>query len=300
MAPTSETALKALVPDHRPASVPRRTTLLARLLGDRAVLVALLVLAVPVGLTLLSLVVTLGSVTEMSAARRLMPPGSGLVFGADALGRDLLARVAEGGQTSLAIGVLVGVIAAAGGLVLGLIAGYLRLVDAVLMRVMDGLMAIPGILLAIAFMSIVGASIVNVVVALGLTSLPNVVRLVRAMVLSLREQPFVEAAIAAGNGTPRIIFRHLLPQTLGPLAVQATFICTSAIIAEAYLSFIGVGTPPEIPSWGNVIADGRTHFRLAPWIVLIPGAFVAATVLAINLIGDALRDALDPRGASQL
>jgi peptide/nickel transport system permease protein len=284
----------------RPALRRRRAGLIQRLLRDRTVVFGLACLAIPVGLALLSLVLDLGSATQMSAAQRLSPPSAALPFGADSLGRDLFARVAQGGLTSLAVGVSVAVLAAVGGLVLGLLAGYLRAVDAVLMRVMDGLMAIPGILLAIGLMSIAGASFVNVVLALALTDLPRVVRLVRAMVLSLREQPFVEAALAAGNSTTRVIFRHILPQTLGPLAVQATFFCGSAIIAEAYLSFLGVGTPPEIPSWGNVIAEGRTHFRLSPWIVLIPAGFIAATVLAVNLIGDALRDALDPRGASQL
>lgn len=236
----------------------------------------------------------------MDGAIRLTAPSWAHPFGTDNLGRDLFAHVLRGGQVSLAIGIAVAVLSTAIGLVLGLLAGFVRVVDAVLMRIMDGIMAIPGILLAIALMSVAGAGLVNVIVAITIADVPRVVRLVRAMVLSLREQTFVDAARIAGNRTGRIVFRHLLPMTLGPLAVQATFICTSAIITEAYLSFIGAGTPPDMPSWGNIIAENRIYFRGAPWSVLIPGCFIAATVLGINLMGDALRDALDPRVAKAI
>ncbi|MCB2054670.1 MAG: ABC transporter permease [Geminicoccaceae bacterium] len=236
----------------------------------------------------------------MDNAIRLAPPSLAHPFGADNLGRDLFGHVLRGGQISLVIGICVAVLSTSIGLVLGLIAGFVRVADAILMRIMDGLMAIPGILLAIALMSVAGSGLFNVIVAITVADVPRVVRLVRSMVLSLREQTFVDAARMAGNGTGRIVFRHLLPATLGPLAVQATFICTSAIITEAYLSFIGAGTPPDTPSWGNIIAEGRIYFRSAPWIVLIPGFLIAATVLGINLMGDALRDALDPKVAKAI
>lgn len=226
---------------------------------------------------------------------RLLAPSLDHPFGTDNVGRDLFERVLLGGQISLAVGVAVSVLATTIGLFLGLIAGFLRPLDAVIMRVTDGLLAIPGLLLAIALVAVAGSSLGNVIFAITITSIPGVTRLVRSIVLSLRDQTFVDAARMAGNGTLRIVFRHLLPITLGPLVVQATFICTAAIITEAYLSFIGAGTPPDMASWGNIIAEGRNYFRIAPWIVLIPSAFIAVTVLGINLIGDALRDALDPR-----
>ena len=231
----------------------------------------------------------------MNAALRMRPPSTGMVFGTDNVGRDLFTRVLLGGQVSIIIGITVAICATAIGLVFGLLAGFVRAADAVVMRVMDGLMAIPGILLAIALMSVAGSSMTNVILAITLTDIPSVVRLSRSMVLSLRDQTFVDAARMAGVPARRIVLRHLLPMIGGPLAVQATFICTSAIIAEALLSFIGAGTPPDQPSWGNIIAEGRAYFRIAPWIVLIPGGFIAATVLGINLMGDALRDVLDPR-----
>lgn len=236
----------------------------------------------------------------MDSSIRLSPPSWEHPFGADNVGRDLFAHVLRGGRVSLFIGITVAILSTLIGLALGLLAGFIRVVDGIIMRIMDGLMAIPGILLAVALMSIAGSGLFNVIIAITVTDIPRVVRLVRSMVLSLREQLFVDSARMAGASTGRIVFRHLLPMTLGPVAVQATFICTSAIITEAYLSFIGAGTPPDLPSWGNIIAEGRIYFRSAPWIVLIPGFLIAATVLGINLMGDALRDALDPKVAKSL
>ena len=163
------------------------------------------------------------------------------------------------------------------------------------MRVMDGIMAIPGILLAIAMIALAGSSLVTVVVAISIPEVPRVVRLVRALVLSIREEPYVEAAITVGTRVPGILIRHVLPNTVAPLIVQGTYVCASAVVIEAILSFLGAGTPPEIPSWGNIIAEGRTYFQIAPWMIFFPGVFLAITVLAVNILGDGLRDSLDPR-----
>jgi peptide/nickel transport system permease protein len=226
---------------------------------------------------------------------RLRAPSPEQWFGTDQYGRDIYSRTLYGGRISL----LVGTTVAAGSLLLGvsigLIAGYYRGADAVLMRVMDGLMAIPAILLALALMALMRASIQNVIMALTIPEIPRVVRLVRACVLSLREQTMVEAARAIGARTPRILLRYMLPALVPPLIVQGTYICASAILFEAYLSFLGAGTPSIIPSWGNIMAEGRAYVQRAFWIILFPGAFLAATVLAVNLVGDGLRDLLKVR-----
>jgi peptide/nickel transport system permease protein len=232
---------------------------------------------------------------EINPIDRLQPPSLEHWFGTDHLGRDSFARTLYGGRISLIVGLCVSTMSTFVGLVIGLMSGYHRRLDVVVMRVMDGLMAIPGILLAIALMALIHASVRNVILALTIPEIPRVVRLVRALVLSLREQPFVEAMQAAGAGIPRILFRHIMPNTLAPLLVQATYICASAVIVEAYLSFLGAGTPPNTPSWGNIMAEGRSYVQLAFWIIFFPGLFVAMTVLAINLAGDGLRDTLDPK-----
>ena len=181
------------------------------------------------------------------------------------------------------------------GLFLGLIAGYIRVMDAVIMRVMDGLMSIPAILLAIAMISLSGATLFTVVAAIVIPEIPRVTRLVRSVVLTVREEPYVEAAISAGTRVPLIMVRHVLPNTIAPLIVQATYICGSAMLTEAILGFLGAGIPPEIPSWGNIMSEGRTFFQLTPWIIFFPGICLAVTVLAVNILGDGLRDTLDPR-----
>ncbi len=237
---------------------------------------------------------------EMNVVDRLMPPGGDYLFGTDAYGRDILSRTLHGGRVSLVIGIAVALASTVLGLVIGIIAGYFRTADAIIMRVMDGLMAIPGILLAIALMSLTRASIGVVILAITVPEIPRVVRLVRAVVLTVREQTYIQAAAAIGTRFPRLLRRHILPNTMAPLIVMATYICASAVLVESYLSFLGVGTPPEIPSWGNIIAEGRLYVQLAFWNIGFPGIFLALMVLSINLLGDGLRDLLDPRMARRL
>jgi peptide/nickel transport system permease protein len=236
----------------------------------------------------------------LSPIRRLRPISAENWFGTDMLGRDVYSRVVYGTRVSLTVGLAVAVLATTIGLAIGLVTGYLRWLDAVVMRVMDGLMSIPSVLLAIALISLTRASLENVIIAIAIAEVPRVVRLVRSLVLTLREQPYVEAAIASGTRLPAILMRHILPNTLAPLLVQATYIWASAMITEAILSFIGAGTPPIIPSWGNFMAEARSLIQVAPTILLFPGLFLSLTVLSVNLLGDGLRDALDPRLARRL
>jgi peptide/nickel transport system permease protein len=222
------------------------------------------------------------------------------LMGTDSLGRDIYTRVVYGARVSLIVGITVAVLSVVIGLVIGLFAGYLRWLDGIVMRIMDGLMAIPAILLAIALVSLSGASMMTVIVAVAIPEIPRVVRLVRAIVLSIREEPYVEAAISVGTPTVKVLWRHVLPNTIAPLIVQATFICGSAILLEAILSFLGVGIPPETPTWGNIMAEGRSLFQVYPHNILYPGTFLTLTVLAINMLGDGLRDTLDPRMSKRL
>ena len=264
---------------------------------------------VAVGVALLLLIVVcsvtapwLGTVDPISIdpSHRLRDLSAEHWFGTDRFGRDLYSRVMYGGRVSLIVGVSVAALSTVIGLAIGLVSGYLRAVDAVVMRAMDGMMAIPAIMLAIALIALSKASIMIVIAAVTLPEVPRVVRLVRSIVLTLREQPYIEAATAIGTSVPRILVRHLLPNALPPLIVQATYICASAVLIEAALSFLGAGTPPEIPSWGNIMSEGRTYFQLKPGMVLLPGFFLAVTVLSINLVGDGLRDMLDPRLARRM
>ena len=221
------------------------------------------------------------------------------LMGSDSFGRDIHSRVIYGTQVSLLVGVCTAVVALSIGIVLGLCAGYLRWLDGPLMRVMDGLMAIPAILIAIALVAMWRGSLLTVIIAIAIPEIPRVTRLVRALVLSIREEPYVEAAISLGTPTWKIMGRHILPNCVAPLVVQGTFICASGILVEAILSFLGVGLPPDIPTWGNVMAEGRAQFNQYPHNIFFPGAFLAVTVLAVNILGDGLRDTLDPKMAKR-
>ncbi len=244
----------------------------------------------------------LGTVDPQAVAplQRLKQPSGEYWFGSDMLGRDVYSRVLYGARVSLAVGIAVALLSTLLGLAIGLVTGYLRWLDAIVMRVMDGLMSIPPVLLAIALMALTRASMENVIAAITLAEVPRVVRLVRSLVLTLREEPYVVAAIAAGTRLPRILARHILPNIAATLLVQATYVCASAMITEAILSFIGAGTPPNIPSWGNIMAEARSLFQIAGYLILFPGVCLSVTVLAVNLLGDGMRDALDPRLARRM
>nr|WP_229428726.1 ABC transporter permease [Microvirga pudoricolor] len=236
---------------------------------------------------------------SISPARRMRPPSTQFWFGTDNLGRDIFTRVIYGSRVSLMVGVGVAALATLFGTFIGLLTGFNRVADAILSRVMDGLMSIPAILIAIALTALTRASVQGVIIAITIAEIPRVARLVRGVTLTLRDQPFIESARSIGCSTPQILFRHILPNTLAPLIVQASFIGASAILIEATLSFLGAGAPTEIPSWGNIMADGRSLFQISPHIIFFPALFLAITVLAVNIVGDAARDALDPRLARE-
>jgi len=226
---------------------------------------------------------------------RLKGPSAEFWLGTDSLGRDVYARMVYGARISLMVGLTVAIITVISGSIIGLLAGYFPRVDAIVMRLMDGIMAIPSILLAIALVALMGSSVKVVIIAIAIPEIPRVTRLVRAVVLSVRDLPFVEAARSNGTRVAKLLRRHILPSTVAPLIVQATYICASAILTEAGLSFLGAGTPPEFPTWGNMIASSRLYLQIAPWTIFAPGICLALVVLAVNLLGDGLRDRLDPR-----
>ncbi|MEH2493784.1 peptide/nickel transport system permease protein [Bradyrhizobium sp. AZCC 1678] len=233
--------------------------------------------------------------TRLNPVQRLRTPSLQHLFGTDQFGRSTLSRTLNGTRISLTVGILVAVVTTAAGLLFGLFAGFLRRIDNVIMRLMDGIMAIPGILLAIALMSLFGSSIQNVVVAISIAEIPRMARIVRSSALVIREQPYVEAAVTNGTKLSRLLWRHVLPNIAAPVIVQATYVFASAMIVESVLSFLGAGTPPTIPSWGNMLAEGRQYLQRGPWMIAFPGACLALLVLTVNVLGDALRDALDPR-----
>ncbi len=237
---------------------------------------------------------------DMNPVDRLRAPGAEHWFGTDMYGRDSYSRVIYGSRISLFVGLVVAAFTSVIGLAVGLISGFVRRLDNPIMRIMDGIMALPDLLLAISFVALTKASVQNVIVALIIPQTPRVVRLVRSIVLVLREQPFVESAMAMGARLPRLLVRHLLPNTIAPLVVQGTYVMASAVLIEAGLSFLGAGTPPEIPSWGNIMAEARSYVRVGFWLLLFPGLFLATTVLSINMLGDGLRDLLDPRIARRM
>lgn len=272
----------------------RRSGLLSFLRDNPTIAICVSVLLAAVAVAVFAPLLA-GDPLELDPINRLKHPGAEYWFGTDRIGRDIFARTVYGTRVSLLVGASVTVLAISVGLTIGLLAGYIRVVDAVAMRFMDALMAIPGILLAIAMMTLFGSSIPNVIIAISIPEIPGVVRLVRSVVLSLREQPYVEAAVAVGTRLPKILIRHILPNTIAPLLVQGSLVFAGAVISEAILSFLGAGTPPETPSWGNMVAEGRLSFQIAPWTVFFPGFCLALVVLVINILGDSLRDTLDPR-----
>ena len=296
MSAVADAAGPAAAPSAVP-SRPRRWRFVRK--HPTLVLGAILLIAVAL-LSLLAPLLATHDPQDIDPVARLQAPSPEHRFGTDALGRDVFSRAVYGGRVSLAVGLSVALLASTIGIAIGLVAGFVRWADGPVMRVMDGMMAIPGILLAIALMALTRASLVTVIVAITVPEVPRVVRLVRSLALTLREQLFVEAAHAIGTRLPMILWRHVLPNMTAPLVVQATFIAASAILIEAALSFLGVGVPAQVPSWGNMMAEGRNFVAVAFHIILFPGVLLALTVLAINLLGDGLRDALDPRLARQL
>ena len=291
------------------AASTKRKSLWLIAIRNPSVIIGGVILAIMLTISVLAPVLGTVDPTRIDPAARNKKPGTEITFrlddgktmkrtvlmGTDSLGRDVYSRVVYGTRVSLAVGVSVAIIAVAIGTVIGLVSGYVRWADGIIMRVMDGLMAIPGILLAIALVSIWRAGLITVIFAIVVPDVPRVVRLVRSIVLTVREEPYVEGAISVGTPTWTLMFRHILPNTVAPLIVQGTFLAAAAILVEAALSFLGIGIPPEIPSWGNIMAEGRTLFRVFPHNILFPGIFLAFTVLAINIMGDGLRDTLDPK-----
>ncbi|WP_417583565.1 ABC transporter permease [Nitrincola sp.] len=283
---------------HKVPASMRLHRLITRLLGVRpktTTLIAACVLGLMVLIALFAPLLATHNPTELAPSSRLQPMSAEHWLGTDAFGRDLFSRVVHGARVSLTVGLGVAFLTVLIGLPLGLLTGYFRALDAVLMRFMDGLMAIPGILAAIAIVSLTSANLWTLMIAIMVPEIPQVVRLVRSQVLATREEAFVEAATLMGTPTYAILLRHLMPNTFAPLIVQCTYICAAAILTEATLSFLGVGINSEVPSWGNIMSDGRIYFQLKPSLIFWAGLLLSLCILSINLLGDAARDALDPK-----
>ncbi|SUB00800.1 Probable D,D-dipeptide transport system permease protein ddpC [Pannonibacter phragmitetus] len=286
----SSDPVSRLQPVLRLLSLPAKV----RKLGGGPMVAAIVLAIIAVAVLLAPLYIPHDPVA-LNALNRLKGPSESNLLGTDAFGRDLFSRVMMGGRVSLFIGIGAAVTSVLIGLAIGLVSGFFRLADAIIMRIMDSLMAIPSILLAIALVALNGPSLWSVIAAITIPEIPRVVRLVRSVVLSVREEPYVEAAVALGSSMPKILWQHLMPNTLAPLTVQATYICASAILTEAILSFLGAGVSTEIPTWGNIMAEGRMHFQLKPSLIFWPGLMLSLCILSINLLGDTARDLLDPR-----
>jgi len=294
-----------LVDEENPAraessSKTRSFDQLRRTLKSAPVLVALLLLGAIVFIAIAAPFLGTVDPIAIDPSERLRRLSGAHWMGTDAFGRDVYSRVMYGARISLLVGLGASLASVTLGLFIGVIAGYIRVADGIIMRVMDGVMAIPAILLAIALVTVSGGSLLTVVIAITIAEIPRVVRLVRSVILTVRGEPYVEAAIALGTPLPTLLLRHMVPNTVAPLIVQGTFIFASAMLTEAAMSFLGVGLPPQIPSWGNIMAEGRIYFQLMPGLIVYAGLFLALTVLSINVLGDAMRDALDPRLARKL
>ena len=287
-------AIDTLPEPSLPITTPLRPKL-GFLTATPIIAVATILLVLIVAISVLAPWIAPHDPLQLAPALRLKPSSAQFLLGTDGYGRDLLSRVIYGGRISLLIGIGSAIFSVVIGLLIGLVSGFFKWVDAVLMRIMDGLMAIPSILLAIAVVSLSGASIMTVLIAITIPEVPRVARLVRSVVLAAREEPYVEAAISLGSSLPKIMWRHLMPNTVAPLIVQGTYVCASAILTEAILSFLGAGISPETPTWGNIMAEGRAYFQIKPSLIFWPGLLLSIAILSINLVGDAARDALDPR-----
>ncbi len=302
LAAAPDIAIEALAP-------PKRRSLFKRILADWSVragggvllLLVLMSLAAPWLGTIDPTAIDPGSGNFMPGTRGEFTSLAGdtfehlFVMGTDSLGRDIWSRTLYGARVSLTVGIAVAALAVVFGMLVGLLGGYFRRIDGAIMRLMDGVMAIPGILFAISLVALFGGTLLTVVVAIAVPEIPRVARLVRSVVLTVREEPYVEAAIALDTPTWKILARHILPNAIAPLIIQATYVCASAILVEAILSFLGVGLPADMATWGNIMAEGRAQFNQYPHNVLFPGIFLALTVLAVNILGDGLRDTLDPK-----
>ena len=276
-------------------SEPRRRPVRRWLRRHTSVVVGLIILFLVLIISLAQPLLTPYNPLALDVVHRLQSPDLHHYFGTDSFGRDVFSRVLYGGRISLLVGIAVTALAVGGGAIIGLFTGYFRRIDPIIMRISDGFMAFPSIMLAIALRGAMGPGVPTVVIALGVAYLPRVVRIIRGSVIVLREQVFVQAAQAIGSGAGRIVFKHILPNVMGLLLVQVTFVFSYAILGEAALDFLGVGVPPEIPSWGGIMSDGRTYMLIAPWLTIYAGLVIMLTVLALNLTGDGLRDMLDPR-----